>query len=124
MAGDMDLAHTRLRQALAQDTPLAGLVQFIDARGPADLVTLRTARALAAADVLVCDDGVDPEVLALGRRDAERLAPPAATLQRLDELTRQGLRVARLVADAGWRAELERLTAAGVETEVLPIAGY
>jgi precorrin-2 dehydrogenase/sirohydrochlorin ferrochelatase len=124
MAGDMAAAETLLREALAVDAPLTGLVQFIDARGPADLITLRTARALAAADVLVCDAGVDPEVLALARRDAERLEASSAGGDRLAELTARGLRVARLVADAGWRAELERLTAAGIETEVLPIAGY
>jgi len=123
MAGDMARAATLLRQALAQDAPQGGLVQFIDARGPADLVTLRTVRALAAADVLVCDEGADPEIVGLARRDAERLTPATATLDRLDDLTGQGLRVARLVTEAGWRTEQERLAAAGIETEVLPIAG-
>ena len=51
------------------------MVQFIDARGPADLLTLRAARALAAADVLVCDEDAHADVLALARRDAERTGP-------------------------------------------------
>jgi precorrin-2 dehydrogenase/sirohydrochlorin ferrochelatase len=124
MDGDMDRAATLLRKALGEDGPPAGMVQFIDARGPADLLTLRTARALAAADVLVIDEGADREVLALARRDAERLEPQALTAQKLDELIGQGLRIARLVAEPGWRAELEAIAAAGIEAEVLPIAGY
>ena len=64
-----------LREALAADAPGVGAVQFIDARGPADLLTLRAARALAAADVLVCDEAAHAEILALARRDAERMGP-------------------------------------------------
>ena len=100
---------------------MAGRVQFIDARGPADLLTLRAARALAAADVLVCDEDVHPEVLSLARRDAERLADQTA--EQLGALAAQGLRVARLITGTAWRTEQASLTAAGVETEVLPICG-
>ena len=101
--------------------PASGRVLFIDARGPADLMTLRAARALAAADVLVCDAEADPDILALARRDADRLAPqaPEATAR----LAAQGLAVARLVTDPAWRGEQAALAAAGVDTEVLPIAG-
>jgi precorrin-2 dehydrogenase/sirohydrochlorin ferrochelatase len=124
MDDDMARATTLLRQALGEDGPPAGMVQFIDARGPADLLTLRTARALSAADVLVIDEGADREVLALARRDAERLEPAALTAEKLAELIGQGLRIARLVTGTGWRAELEAITSAGIEAEVLPIAGY
>ena len=72
MADDMARAMQLLREALAGGQAGAGLVQFIDARGPADRLSLRAARALAAADVLVCDDEASAEVLALARRDAER----------------------------------------------------
>jgi siroheme synthase len=117
----MARAAELLRKALLDDGPGEGLVQFVDARGPADLLTLRAARALAAADVLICDGGVHPEVLALTRRDAERLAlqPP----ERLARMAGEGLRVARLVVDPDWRSEHAALTAAGVDVEVLPIAG-
>jgi precorrin-2 dehydrogenase/sirohydrochlorin ferrochelatase len=122
MAGDLAGATTLLREALARDDPAAGIVQYIDARGPAERLTLKAARALAAADVLACDDGASPEVLALARRDAERLAAGAAP-ERLAELTARGLRVARLVTDPEWRRESVALAELGVEVEVLPIAG-
>jgi len=120
LRGDQALAIRLLREALADDAPGVGAVQFIDARGPADNLTLRAARALASADVLVCDEGVHAEVLALARRDAERSGPQAP--ERLAELAAQGLRVARLVSDTGWRSEQAALQALDVETEVLPIA--
>ena len=120
-AGDMAGAGELMRQALAADGPGLGAVQFIDARGPADRLTLGAARALASADVLVCDPAAHAEVLQLARRDAERLGPQ--TPGRLAEIAGGGLRVARLVVDPGWRTEQAALAAAGVETEVLPIAG-
>jgi len=120
MRGDQAEAVRRLREALAQDAPGVGSVQFIDARGPADRLTLRAARALAAADVLVCDADAHEDVLALARRDAERTGPQTA--ERLAQLAGEGLRVARLITGTSWRGQLAELESAGVETEVLPIA--
>lgn len=97
------------------------MVQFVDARGPADRLTLQAARALASADVLVCDEGASDEVLALARRDAERVGPQ--TVEHLSELTARGLRVARLVTGTAWRTEQVALAEHGVDTEILPIAG-
>ena len=121
MRGEQGEAVRLLREALGRDTPGAGAVHYIDARGPVDRLTLRAARALAAADVLVCDEGADADILALARRDAERTGPQ--TPQRLSELAGQGLRVARLTTGAAWRGEQVALASAGVETEVLPTAG-
>lgn len=121
MAGDMEGAKERLRAALFDTPLLLGMVQYIDARGPADLLTLRAARALAAADVLVCDEGAHADVLALARRDAERLG--GRTVAQLAELAGEGLTVARLVTTPDWRAEQAALDARGVSTTVLPIAG-
>jgi precorrin-2 dehydrogenase/sirohydrochlorin ferrochelatase len=121
MAGDMNRAAQLLREALARDDPTAGVVQFIDARGPADLLTLKAARALAAADVLACDPGASAEVLALARRDAERVSEPSP--ERLAELAARGLRVARLVTGPEWRRETVALAELGADVEVLPIAG-
>jgi precorrin-2 dehydrogenase/sirohydrochlorin ferrochelatase len=120
-AGDMARAADLLRKALSADGPGLGTVQYIDARGPADLLTLRAARALAAADVLICDAGAHAEVVGLTRRDAERL--DLQTPERLARMAGEGLRVARLVVDPDWRSEHAALTAAGVDVEVLPIAG-
>jgi precorrin-2 dehydrogenase/sirohydrochlorin ferrochelatase len=122
MAGDMGRATALLREALARDEPPDGMVQFIDARGPADLLTLKAARALAAADVLVADAGASGEVLALARRDAERLDADQGP-ERIAELAARGLRVARLIVDPEWRRETVALAELGVDVEVLPIAG-
>lgn len=121
MTGDMDRARDLLRTALAQDAPLPAAVQYIDARGPADLLTLRAARALAAADFLVCDPGCHADVLALARRDAERRE--GLSVDDIATLAQDGRRVARLVTGSRWRSEQAALESAGVETEVLPIAG-
>lgn len=120
MAGDMARAAGLLRAALAKEGPLAGAVQFVDARGPVDLLTLRAARALAAADVLAADAEADPEVLALARRDSERLAAPTA--EQLAAIAATGRRVVRLIVGTAWRQELATLDEAGVPTEVL-VAG-
>lgn len=120
MGGDMARAADLLRQALAADQPRAGAVQFVDARGPADLLTLRAARALAAADVLIPDAGAHPDVVSLARRDAERRSPEGA--DQLAALAGEGRCVVRLIVGTGWRQEVAALDAAGVLAEVLPIA--
>ena len=120
-AGDMEGAKERLRAALFDTPMLLGAVQYIDARGPADLLTLRAARALAAADVLVCDPEAHADVLALARRDAERR--DGRTVEQLAELAGAGLTIARLVTGTAWRTEQAALDAKGISTQVLPIAG-
>ena len=120
MAGDMDGARERLRAGLFEGPQMTtGRVRYIDARGPADLLTLRAVRALAAADVLVCDPDPHPDVLALARRDAERLE---GGVDALASLAGDGLTVARLITGAGWRTEQAALDGRGVATDVLPIA--
>jgi precorrin-2 dehydrogenase/sirohydrochlorin ferrochelatase len=122
MAGDMGKAAALLRAALKRDEPPDGMVQYVDARGPAELLTLKAARALAATDVLVVDEGASAEVLALARRDAERM-DAGQTPERLAELAARGLRVARLIVGPEWRRETVALAELGVDVEVLPIAG-
>jgi len=120
VAGDMEGAKERLRAALRDSPGLAGRVQYIDARGPADLLTLRAVRALAAADVLVCDPEAHADVLTLARRDAERFE--ARTPAQLAEFAAEGLTVARLITGSSWRTEQAALQALAVSTEILPIA--
>ncbi|WP_421934007.1 NAD(P)-dependent oxidoreductase [Phenylobacterium sp.] len=121
-AGDMEQAQTLFRAAIAKGPKAAGKVQFVAGRGPADLLTLRASRALAAADVLAADEGADPDILSMARRDADRLAPAAATPQALIDLARDGRRVVRLVVQAPPAAEAQALAAAGIPVEILASA--
>ena len=117
MDGDLARATSLLRQALAAGEAGSGIVQYLDARGPADLITLRAARALAAADVLVSDPGAHPDILALARRDAERRDGLSA--EQLAELVRSGRRVVRLTTgDAS--AEQAQLAQRAIALDVLP----
>ncbi|GFE48863.1 uroporphyrinogen-III C-methyltransferase [Roseobacter cerasinus] len=71
-------AITTIKQAIlkggAPDTPQEGSVALIGAGpGARDLLTLRAVARLQEADVIFYDRLVDPEVLELARRDAERV---------------------------------------------------
>jgi len=118
MAGDMDAAAALFREALALGTVSTGVIQYVAGRGPADLLTVRATRALAAADLLIIEPGVDPEVAALARRDADRLSSDDAAPARLIDLVGQGLRVVRLVAGPAPAADLRALREAGVTVQV------
>jgi precorrin-2 dehydrogenase/sirohydrochlorin ferrochelatase len=119
MAGDMDKARELFLEALANGPASAGAVLFVAGRGPADLLTLRAARALAEADVLVPDEGAAPEVLELARRDAERRSPDEVGLETLVALAGEGLRVVRVITAAPSPKVLLDLRSAGVAVEVL-----
>jgi precorrin-2 dehydrogenase / sirohydrochlorin ferrochelatase len=120
-AGSVTEATALLRAMLTGGGTTAGSVSYLDTTGPAERLTLKAIRALAAADVLVCDPGINPEVLALARRDAERL--DVASVAQMRDWTLSGQLVVRLVAAGDWRAEQARMDDAGVSTEVLPVAG-
>ena len=120
LAGDMDAAQSRLRAFLADGQTLSGTVNYIEATGLAERLTLKAVRALAAADTLVCDLGINPDILALARRDAERL--DGVSVGQLGEMARAGQLVVRLVAATGWRIEQGQLDTIDVRTEVLPVA--
>lgn len=92
MDGEMEQAAKLLREALTAFQAGKGEIVEIDASGPADLITLRTLRALGAADVLIVEPGANPEIVAMARRDAERLAADAS----VDEMVASGKRVVRL----------------------------
>ncbi len=115
--GNMDEAENLFRDAVARGQAALGCVQFVAGEGPADLLSLRACRALAAADVLIADEGCDPAVLGMARRDAERVSDR----DRVAELARGGLRVVRVTVRPA-EAEAARLSTEGVRVEVLASA--
>lgn len=120
--GDMDKAQQLFREALAKGPKAIGKIQLVSGLGPADLVTLRASRALAAADLLVIDPGCDPDILAMARRDAERADPEETSAEHMVALARDGRRVVRILARAPQPGEAQALAASGVTVEVLPVA--
>ncbi len=119
MAGDMEAAKGLLRTTLAAGPVGGGVVQYVRGEGPVERLTLGASRALAAADVLAPDGRVAAEILALARREAERVDPKPA---RLIELAMAGQRVVRLVCAPAPEAERQALVEAGVSVEILPSA--
>ncbi|MBI1404813.1 MAG: siroheme synthase [Caulobacter sp.] len=119
MAGDMERGEALLRAALDRRGAPVGRIAIVAGRGPADLLTLRAARALAEADVLAADADVDPAVLALARRDAGRLSPDDAGAEALVALARAGRQVVRLITRAPDAAMLKALAGADVAVEVM-----
>ena len=119
MSGDMDHAQNLLRAALAADAGAApvGRVCMVAGSAAADLISLRAARRLAEADVLVLGAGADPAIFALARRDARRLSPSDADLS---ALAGQGLLV--LMVPPPPEAAIAALRAAGVDVEMLAAA--
>lgn len=129
-------ARPRTLDAAADASRPRGSVALVGA-GPGDpgLLTLRALRVLNEADVILHDALVSDDVLALARRDAERVAvgkrggapsvPQADTNALMLELAQAGQRVVRLkggdpfVFGRGGE-ELEVLRAHGIDYEVVP----
>ncbi len=113
-----------------------GFVSLVGAGpGSRDLITLRGAQRLQEADIVFYDRLVDPDVLELARRDAERVyvgKTPGTTAwpqQRINSLmvrtALSGKRVVRLKSgDPGifgrGADEAESLNAAGIAWEIVP----
>ncbi len=107
-AGREPEADRLLEAALAEPSPPArGFVSLVGAGpGDPDLLTLRALRALQAADVILADRLVSPEILARARREAEVVdvgksaGGPGESQERINRLlvhhARRGRRVVRL----------------------------
>jgi precorrin-2 dehydrogenase/sirohydrochlorin ferrochelatase len=122
MAGDMEKAGQLFRQALAKGVGREGKVRFIAGKGPSDLLTLRALRALGSADVLIADQGADPEVVTMARRDVNRLEPAEADAETLVALAKEGKQIVRLIVAPVDPALVQALAAASVAVEVLMAA--
>jgi precorrin-2 dehydrogenase/sirohydrochlorin ferrochelatase len=120
LAGHTDRAETLLREALARDAPSAGRVRLLDGGGPADLLTLRAARALGEADLLIVDAGVASDVLSLARRDAPRVDAAGFSMDALRDKLAEGLQLAWLTGPGDGQFLAARLAASGVASERLP----
>jgi uroporphyrin-III C-methyltransferase/precorrin-2 dehydrogenase/sirohydrochlorin ferrochelatase len=140
LAGDEIGARRELIKLLDgtrhETTPSAGMVHLVGAGpGDPDLLTMKAHRLLQRADVVVYDRLVSAEILAMARRDAERLyvgkrsanhtMPQDEINDRLVALARAGKSVVRLkggdplVFGRGGE-EIEALARAGVAVEVVP----
>ena len=121
MAGDTGGARRLLEAALAawaDGAKREGRLWIVE-DGAADLLSLRAARALAQADVLIADADATPATLALARREARRLAPAAADLAELTGIAAQGLQTVWVGGQEIDTALLEALRDQGVRIERL-----
>lgn len=138
-AREMEIGHLEEARAAATELLLrrqgvTGHVSLIGAGpGAEDLLTLRAQRHLMDADVILHDAAVPEAVVAMGRRDAERVAVgrdcDAGTQREINDLmvrlAREGKRVVRLkpgdllvFGKAG--EEIAALKAADISYEIVP----
>lgn len=135
-AGELSQAHDAAVGLLLSNAPASGHIALVGAGpGAEDLLTLRAHRLLMEADVIVYDALVPEAIVAMGRRDAERL--PVGKRKGchsksqeeinalLVELGRDGKRVVRLKSGdplvfgrAG--EEMAALRDAGIAYDVVP----
>ena len=135
-AGQLDDAERKATHLLRNMEKVAGHVWLVGAGpGSEDLLTLRAQRAMMEADAIVYDALVPAEVVAMGRRDAERFSvgkrkgchskSQDEINDLLVELGRAGKRVVRLKSGDplvyGRAAEeMQALRTAGISYEIVP----
>lgn len=126
-ADGLDTASQAVDAVLAEGVVPADArprVTLIAAPDSADLMTLRAHQSLQEAAVLFLDPGTDPALAELARRDAERIALPAASPERWQRLDQARLVAAHdgpavwLIRGTTWAAE-RALTALGAEWELI-----
>lgn len=120
-AGDEARASALLDEAIAGGWSCLGRVSVIEGAAAPDLISLRAARVLASADVVV--SGEDARVLLANhaRREAERLTPQAAGAEVLADLALAGRWVA-IVGEAADPTLIAALEGLGVAVETLRAA--
>lgn len=125
LAGDEFAARRELIRLLdstrREPAPAQGMVHLVGAGpGDPDLLTLKAHRLLQGADMIVYDRLVSAAVLAVGRREAERVCvSQEEAAQRLMTFVRAGRSVVRLTSGPA-AAEFETLWAAGIPVEIVP----
>ncbi|MEO1244683.1 MAG: siroheme synthase CysG [Pseudomonadota bacterium] len=139
LAGDVAAAEASVESLLGEAAALAAEpgIAWLTGAGPGDpeLLTLRALQALQSADVIVHDRLVSEEILALARRDAERISvgktpgcranSQASINELLVELVAAGKRVCRLKGGDPFifgrgGEEAEALAAEGLRYRVIP----
>jgi len=132
LAGDEIGARRELIRLLdtarSRGEPSIGMVHLVGAGpGDPDLLTLKAHRLLQGADIVVYDRSIPIDVVAMARRDAERLCvdEDSAIDGRLVALARTGRSVVRLTSGdplvmGRGGEEVDALLQAGVAVEVVP----
>ena len=137
-AGRQSAAQALLEKQLAQPStlPKMGEVSLVGGGpGDPDLLTFRALRLMQAADVVLYDRLISPQILDLCRRDAQRLyvgkrrsehaVPQGEINQLLVDLALQGKKVVRLKGGDPFifgrgGEEIELLAQAGVPFQIVP----
>jgi precorrin-2 dehydrogenase/sirohydrochlorin ferrochelatase len=114
LEGDNVRAESLLREAIAAGLKASGSVRLIDGAGPADLLTLRAARALAEADVLVIDARADSGIVTMARRDARRVATQDVDGAALKAMLAEGQQLVWITEPGGMAAAQLGLGAEGI----------
>jgi uroporphyrin-III C-methyltransferase/precorrin-2 dehydrogenase/sirohydrochlorin ferrochelatase len=135
-AGREQAAEQLLADSLLQPSENKGEVYLIGAGpGAPDLLTFRALRLMQQADVIVYDRLVTPEILAMARRDAEKIyvgkqrqnhtLPQHSINQLLADFAKAGKRVARIKGGDPFifgrgGEEIETLMQQGINFQVVP----
>jgi uroporphyrin-III C-methyltransferase/precorrin-2 dehydrogenase/sirohydrochlorin ferrochelatase len=113
----------------------SGSIILVETSTEADLLTLRAARALQAADIVLFDQTIAPEILDFARREAKKIpvlprrpeTPNQADVWGpMTASARSGKRVVYLQHEPVWSlvldSEIATCRAAGIEVQVVPAA--